>query len=168
VKNNGFWRVVTSLAMIHAKGLVIYWHFKGHKAEAINNKLKDSFGTTAPPYSTVTYWCRKLKLKYDILVDRKGPGRPPEVDLDNAILDILNEFPFHSLRSLSRVLKRPLSTIRDHLIRGCFTEKNLKRVPHMLTAEHKTQRAQLAKDLLKIIAAPRPGSWNHFPTSNES
>jgi hypothetical protein len=50
------------------------------------------------------------------LVIRMGPRRPPKVDLHNAILDALNEFPFHSLRSLSWVLKRPLPTIRDHLI----------------------------------------------------
>jgi hypothetical protein len=66
------------------------------------------------PYSTITYWCRKLKLKDGILVIRMALGRPPEVDLDNAILDALNEFPFHGLSSLSRVLKRFLSTIRDN------------------------------------------------------
>jgi hypothetical protein len=116
VERNGFWRAVTSLAMIHAKHLVIYWNSKGHKAEAINDKLKNCFGATVPPYSAITYWCRTLNLKYDILVIRRGPGRPPEVDLDNAILTTLNKFPFHSLRSLSRVLKRPFSTIRDHFI----------------------------------------------------
>jgi hypothetical protein len=80
--------------MIHAKHLVIYWYSKRHKAKANNDKLKDYFGATAPPYSTVTHWCRKIKLQYDILVIRRGPGQPPEVDLENAILDPLNEFPF--------------------------------------------------------------------------
>jgi hypothetical protein len=82
-------KVVTSLAMIHDKHLVIYWYSNGHKAEAINDKLKDDFGITAPPHSTVTYWCRKLKLKGGILVIRRRPGRPPEVDLDNVILGAL-------------------------------------------------------------------------------
>jgi hypothetical protein len=41
VENNGFCRAVTSLAMIHAKHLIISWHSKGHKAEAINDKLKE-------------------------------------------------------------------------------------------------------------------------------
>jgi hypothetical protein len=112
--------------MIHVKHLVIYWYSKGHKADTTNDKLKDHLVAIAPLYSTVTSWCRKLKLKYDILVTRRGPGRPPEVYLDDTILDAFNEFSFHSLRSLSRVLKRPLSTIRDHLIRGCFAAKHLK------------------------------------------
>jgi hypothetical protein len=60
--------------MIHAENLVIYWYSKEHKAEEINDKLKDCFGATAPPYSTVTYRYRKLKLKYDILVTRMGLG----------------------------------------------------------------------------------------------
>jgi hypothetical protein len=59
-------------------------------------------------------------------VIKRGSGGPPEVDLDNAILDALNEFPFHRLRSLSQVFKRPLSTVRDHLIRRGFGVKHLK------------------------------------------
>jgi hypothetical protein len=88
----------------------------------------------------------------------RGPGRSPEVDLDNVILDALNEFPFHNLRSLSRVLKRSLPTIRDYFVRGGFAEKRLKCAPHMLTAEHKKQRVQLVKDLLKTVAAARRDS----------
>jgi hypothetical protein len=168
VENNGFWRVVASLAMSHAKYLVIYWYFKGHKAETINDKLKDYFGATAPPYSTVTYRCRKLKHKYDVLLTRRGPGRPLEVDLDDAILDAVNEFPSHNLRSLSRVLKRLLSTIRDHFIRGRLIVKHLKWVPHMLTAKPKEQRAQLAKGLLKTTAATCRDSWSHFTTGDKS
>jgi hypothetical protein len=54
VENNGFRRAVTSFAMIHAKHLVIYLDSKGDQAEAINDKLKDYFGATAPLYPTVT------------------------------------------------------------------------------------------------------------------
>jgi hypothetical protein len=60
--------------MIHGKPMVIYWYSKGHKTKTINDKLKDYFDATAPPYLTVTYWSRKLKLQYDILVIRRGPG----------------------------------------------------------------------------------------------
>jgi hypothetical protein len=45
---------------------------------------------------------------------RRRPGRPPEVDLDNVILDALNKFLYHSFRTRPRVLDRPLSTIRDN------------------------------------------------------
>jgi hypothetical protein len=58
--------------MTHAKHLVIYWYSKRCKAEAINDKLRHYFGTTAPPDSTVTYWCRKLQLMYDIFLITKG------------------------------------------------------------------------------------------------
>jgi hypothetical protein len=108
--------------MIHAKHLVVYWYSEGHTSEAINAKLKDYFGAILPPYSTVTCWCWKLKFKCDIRVVRSGPVRRPEVDLDNAILDALNEIPFHDLGSLPRVLNRPLSTIRDHLITGLINK----------------------------------------------
>jgi hypothetical protein len=74
LEQNGFWRAVTSLAMIHAKHVVIYWHSKEHKADAINDKLKDHFGAIAPPYSTIACWRRKLKFRDDILVIRRGPG----------------------------------------------------------------------------------------------
>jgi hypothetical protein len=60
--------------MIHVKYLVIYWHSKGLKAEAINAELKDDFCVTAPSYLPISGWCRKVKLKYDILVIRRGAG----------------------------------------------------------------------------------------------
>jgi hypothetical protein len=41
-------------------------------------------------------------------------------------------------------------------------------MPHMLTAKHKNQRVQLAKDLFKIIAAARRDSWSYFTAGGES
>jgi hypothetical protein len=66
------------------------------------------------------------KLKYDMLVIRRGPGRPPEIDLENPILEAFNEFPYHSLCSLSWVLTRSLSAVGDHLIRVGFVVKHLR------------------------------------------
>jgi hypothetical protein len=88
--------------------------------------------------------------------------------LDNAILDARNEFLFHRGHSPSGVLKRPLSTIRGHLIRRGFVVKPLKWVPHMVTVEHNKQRFQFTKNLLKTIAAARRDSWSHFTTGEES
>jgi hypothetical protein len=107
--------------MIHAKHLVIYWHSKGLKAEAINAKLKDYFGVTVPPYLTVPYWCRKLKLKYNSLVIRRGLKQLPEVDLENAILDSLTEFHFHTGGSISSGPKTREGESRNVFLKYVFT-----------------------------------------------
>jgi hypothetical protein len=46
--------------------------------------------------------------------------------------------------------------------------KHLKWAPHMLTMEHKEQRVQSAKNILKTIAAAPRDSWNHFMPGDES
>jgi hypothetical protein len=53
--------------MTHVKHFVANWYSKGHKTTIINEKLKVHFGQAPARYSTVTLWCRELKLKYDIL-----------------------------------------------------------------------------------------------------
>jgi hypothetical protein len=150
-----FQRAVPSHAMIHAKYLVTYWYPKGRRAKVVNEKLNVYFAEIARPYSTVTFWCRKLKLKNYILVVIIRPGRPLEVDLDDYILDALNELPFHGLQLLSRVLKRSLSTICDHLVRKGFAVKHLKWVPHALTPHDSGQGLELSEGLLKSLAAAR-------------
>jgi hypothetical protein len=40
--------------------------------------------------------------------------------------------------------------------------KHLKRVPHILTGDHKQQHIQLTKGLLKTLAAACQDSSNHF------
>lgn len=154
--------------MEHAKHLVIYWRSKGYKTKVIAAKLLKSLQSDAPPYPTVSYWVRMIKLKHDILTVPGGPGRPFEVDLDSKIFEALNEFPFHSLRTLASSLKRPMSTIREHLLRANFEIKHLKWVPHTLSEDQKRSRVEQAGQLLDILSAARHNSWNYLVTGDES
>jgi hypothetical protein len=154
--------------MEHAKHLVIYWRSKGHKTQTIATKLTTSLGPEAPPYSTVAYWVRMLKLGNNILDVPESPGRPYDVDLDDRIFEALNEFPFHSVRTLASSLKRPRATIHQHLLRAGFELKHLKWVPHTLSEEQKRLRIEYAGELLDMLRAARHNSWNYFVTGDES
>jgi hypothetical protein len=163
-ENNEFWWAVTSPHMGHAKQLTMHWHSKGHKPKVIYPKLESPLGHSTPryPYPTVTDWCRKLKRKFNILVTARGPGEPLDCDLDDIIFPALNEFPFHCLRSLSRTIKRPMSTIRDHLPRAGFVLKPLKWVAHRSSAEHKKTRVELVGQILQHLSLARYQHWNYF------
>jgi hypothetical protein len=81
-----------------------------------------------------TDWRRKLELKFDVMGIAPGSGWLIDCDLDNRILTTPHEFPFHSLRSLSRTLKRLLPTIRDRSARAGFVLKHFRWVPYTLSA----------------------------------
>jgi hypothetical protein len=83
---------------------------------------------SGPSYPMVAVSCRRPKLKFNIMSTARGLGSPLDCDLDGRILSALNDFPFHRLRGLSTTLKRPLSTIRNHLARAGRVLKHSKRL----------------------------------------
>jgi hypothetical protein len=154
--------------MEHAKHLVIYWHSKGHTTNVMAAKLNTSLGFEAPPYSTVSYWVQMFKLGHEILEWPQSPGRPDELDLDDRILQALNDYPFHSVRSLASSLKRSASTIHEHLARAGFEMKHVNWIPHTLSDEHKRLCVEYAHELLELLHKARDNSWNYFVTGDES
>jgi hypothetical protein len=147
---NGFWRAVREVMEDHPKHLVVYYHSKGYKTKIIYGKLQKCLGPDAPPYSTVRYWIRMLKVGKDIFEIDRRPGRPPDAGLDEKILGALSDFPFHTTRSLARELKIPRSTIHMHLLNAGFVLKHLKWVPHSLSEARKKSRVEICQQLLDI------------------
>ena len=146
----------------HIKHLVIYWHSKELNATEVYQKCCKHFGDDAVHYSTITDWIRKIKLGVDILTRKIGSGPSSDSTIDVQICLQLEQFPFHSLRTLSSTLKIPKSTIHDHLRKMGFVVKHLRFVPHTLNSIQKLNRVQLSKQLLKIIEQARHQSWRFF------
>lgn len=152
----------------HVKHLVIYWESKELTAIAIYQKCCKNFGENAVAYSTITDWCRKIKRGENILQRKIGSGISQDNYVDQKILLELEQMPFHSVRSLSTVLKIPKSTIFDHLHKMGFIVKHLRFVPHILSPSQKVQRMNLSKQLLQVIKQARHQSWKYFLTGDES
>jgi hypothetical protein len=154
--------------MMREKSLVIYWHSKDSDANAIYRKLVTDFGDGTPGYSTVTKSLRRLVCGDGILEPVKRKGKELDGLVDFKILATLTAFPFHSVQTLASSLKIPRSTIYDHLQRGNFPVKHLRRIPHTLDECTKWTRVEMANSMLKMIDEARYQSWRYFLTGDES
>jgi hypothetical protein len=102
-------------------------------------------------------------------------GIPPEVPdgerspVNETVLTALAEFPFPSVRELSRGICLPRSTVHRHLTQSlCFTVRHLRRVPHFLTAEQKQIRVQKAIELLQVLSVESTRQWHDIVTLDKS
>jgi hypothetical protein len=107
------------------KPIVLYLQMKGMALDVIHDDLICTLGKDVVAYSTVTKYARSSQFS-----GRKEATCPkaPDVEcspVDEAILTALAEFPFSSLRELSRrsVFRDPpcngTGTSRDHFASRC-------------------------------------------------
>jgi hypothetical protein len=142
---------------------------KGMGLDAIHDDLVRTLGKDAVAYSTVTKYARSAQFS-----GRKEatPPEAPDVERipsDEAILTALAEFPFSSVRELSRKICLPRSTMHRHVTQSlCFTVRYLRWVPHVLKAEQKQIRVQMAIELLQILLVQSTRQWHDIVTLDES
>jgi hypothetical protein len=73
----------------------------------------------------------------------------PFDNVDEAILSVLNENPFTSVRKLSRLTHLPLTTVYRRLTSSLeFTARHLRWMLHTLSDTQKAQRVTLSRQLL--------------------
>jgi hypothetical protein len=115
------------------KPIVLYLRMKGMALDAIHDDLVRTLAKDAVAYSMVTKSVRSAQ------VSGRKEATPPEdpyverSPVDKAILTALPEFPFSSVRGLSRRICLPRSTVqwRRHLTQSLrFTVRQLRYVPH--------------------------------------
>jgi hypothetical protein len=108
------------------KPIILYLRMKGMALDAIHDDLVPTLGKDAVAYSTVTKYARSAQFS-----GRKEatPPEAPDVErspVDEAILTALAEFPFSSVRELSRRICLPRSTMHWHLMQSLlFTVRHL-------------------------------------------
>jgi hypothetical protein len=109
------------------KPIVLYLRMKGMALDTTHDNLVRTLGNDAVAYSTVTKYARSAQFS-----GRKEttPPEAPDVErspVDEAILTALAEFPFSSVRELSRRICLPRSTVQPHLTQSLrFTMRHLR------------------------------------------
>jgi hypothetical protein len=115
------------------KPIVIYLRMKGMALDVIHDDIVRTLGKDAVTCSTVTKYVRSAQFS-----GRKEATVPEASDVefnpaDETILTALVEFPFSSVRELSRRICLPRSTVHrhQHLTQSLrFTVRHLRWVPH--------------------------------------
>jgi hypothetical protein len=94
--------------------IILYLRMKGMALDAIHDDLVRTFRKDAVAYSTVAKYARSARFS------GRKEATPPEASdvecspVDEAILTALAEFPFSSVRELSRRIWLPRSTVHWH------------------------------------------------------
>jgi hypothetical protein len=115
------------------KPIVIYLRMKWMGLDSIHDDLVRTIGKDVVAYSTVTKYACSAQFS------GRKEATPPEAPnaerspVDEAILTALAEFPFSSMRKLSRRICLPRSTVNrdgDLTQSLCFTVRHLRWVTH--------------------------------------
>jgi hypothetical protein len=103
------------------------------------------------------------------MTDDVRSGRPSIDHIDALILKQLTETPFASVRSLSKDLEIPKTTVWRWLTEYLqFKSRHFKWVPYMLTDELRQKRIERARTLLNVLEAQQGIGFRDIITGDES
>jgi hypothetical protein len=98
----------------------------------------------------------------------QNPEEVPTTLIADAILGILQQQPFSSVREFAKLACIPRTTIHQHLARVLGgVVKHLHWVPHGLTLVQKATRVTLAKQLLRVLRSIKHQTWEFIVTLDE-
>jgi transposase len=142
---------------------------EGLATDQIVSKLQEHYHEHAYEDRTVRFWMTELERGREDLRDAPRTGRPPLEDIDDPILDLVNKYPFESVRSIAQTLGLAASTVLRHLTGNLgYHSFHLRCVPHLMTPEIRENRKQTASEMLPILEEAARNNWKHLITGDES
>jgi histone-lysine N-methyltransferase SETMAR len=149
--------------------MILDLHAKGLNAKQILPILKDEFGKHAYSLASIYNWLVKARLGQQSVDDAERSGRPLDEQLLTRIQEMLDEHPFSSVRSISRTLNSPSTTIWRYLTHHLgLVYKHSKWVPHMLSADQKQKRVNDCSELAIILERCKHNGWRDIITGDQS
>jgi hypothetical protein len=131
--------------------IVTYFSLKEMSAHEIHNDIVATFWPDAVSYSSVTRYVREARFH-----PSKPELHPADVqkgldDSDQAILAVLEDSPFASVRQLSRLTHLRSTTVYRRLTQSLrFVAHHLRWVPYALSDAQKGERVNLSRRVLRM------------------
>jgi hypothetical protein len=148
----GYVQTFRDVRKMEQRSIVLYLSRKRLSPLAIHDDLVTTLGADAVNYSWVT---RYLHAAVSTSSNPPTPLPYPEAqfdDCDQAILLALAEWPFASVRELSRLTHLPRTTIHRRLTKSLeFRVRHLGWVSHVLSHSQKLDRMILSLELLPML-----------------
>jgi hypothetical protein len=131
---------------------VLYLQMKGMGLDAFHEYIVRTLRKGAVACSTVIKSVRNARFAPKTEAATLEPAEGQQGPVDEAILTIFGEYPFSSVRELSRLSFLPRSTVHLYLTQlPGFTVGRLRWVPLFLTAEHKKIGVDMVGELLQVL-----------------
>ena len=137
--------------MIDQDSVARYLGLKGWTAVKIHNDIKETLGASCKSYQSITRAIRLGTIGTNCDESHELANFIEPSNTDEKILEVLDEFPFSSVRQIAHKTNIPRSTVYDHLIKIGVVCRHFHWVPHSLTPEQKKVRVRLCYKLLKVI-----------------
>jgi hypothetical protein len=157
------------MSLMDQKAIVLYLHMRGMSLDAIHDDLMRVLGENAVAYSTVMKYVRSEKFPP---TNDGPPSQPMTVEpgpVDQAISTARADYPFSSVRELSRPTCLPRSTVHRHLVDSFhFRIQHLRWIHHLLNAEQKRILVNMSGELLRVLSVQGARQWHDFVSLDES
>lgn len=154
---------------VEQRCVIRFLMLEGCRAEQIHDRLVRVYAEDAFVQSTVYKWMREFRSGRKAVEDLPRVGRPCLDDIDGAILQKLNKYPFHSCRSRAEDVGVAPSTIWKHLTESLgFASRCLHWVPHELTDDLREKRIAIGRQLLEILEEAQSSDFRGLVTGDES
>jgi hypothetical protein len=148
------------------RSICLFLALKGLLARAICDELTAVLVADAIACSIITKYLRQRQFT-SILVS--APEEPAMIVIDQAILDALEQYPFSSIRELTRLIRIPTTTVYLHLTQSLgFMVKHLCWVSYTLTPTQKTECDTLSVEFLRQLRSVEHHGWQFLITLDES
>jgi hypothetical protein len=154
---------------VNRKEVVEYLHRKELKPKAIYVDLVGTLGARAISHSTVTCWLRETRFTSNTQGLMFSECETHRDECDEAILSALQEYPFASIRALSRLTHLSRTSVQRHSPQSLgYVIRHLHWVPHSLSADQKAKRVAMSGSLLHLLQSLSPRSWSKVTALDKS
>lgn len=143
-------------------------HLSGEPPIKIIENLKEWFGNNALCRTQEYFWIAEIKRGRNDLSDSPRPGRPRNENIDDEIKSILQVQPYATIRVMPVIIGFSPDYVFNLLHALGLKNVFLRWVPHFLSPIQKSQRENLAKELLQILLESKETNFTDIITGDES
>lgn len=137
--------------------------------DQIEKTLNRKFGEESMKSSTIYQKMRLVRCGQDKTQDRQYHSDRIDQQLSIAIQNVLEEYPFSSVRSIARDLNTPSSTIHRYLTEVLHLKYRLTRwLPHVLSDAQLKNRVNQANDLYNILETSKRIGYRNIITGDQT
>jgi histone-lysine N-methyltransferase SETMAR len=150
------------------RAVIEFLRLEGETGDNIHSRLVKVYGDEAYSRSAVFEWVREVDNGRTDLKDLPRSGRARDLQISSQITTLLQEFPFHSTRSLADEVGVCNQTIANYLERMGYSFRVLKWVPYPLNSDNKKKRLQMCKTMIETLKTQQRLDWKYIVTGDQS
>jgi hypothetical protein len=130
--------------LLQQRSVIRCYCLRGKANAQIVTKLEQGYHQDALRLRTVEKWAARFRAGRETVEDDERLGRPPQNDLDDAVLRFLEKQPHSSSREISMALYSPRTTILRVLDDFGLRFFAPRWIPHRLFDVQKAERVELS------------------------